>query len=341
MNRFSLFVTALAFALPTAVTAQGIPVEPIATPSQTGAIALGTGGVPGMPAESWFTLAGRPTVRNVATATLLPVLPDKAKATGAAVIIAPGGGFLMESMEAEAMKPARWLADHGIAAFVLKYRLDATPASLDAFKQAAVARFAAAAAAGAKGGAVIPAPAPALADAQAAVKLVRARAGEWGVDPRRVAYLGFSAGAIMGVDLMKTAAPGSTPARQLAARRAAGRTARLRTWRPWLRLRRQGRHDQHWLERGAAYLAWRARLADEIAGTAVSLLVRMRNDALHVSVGECGTLLKFRSVVFILAGRQIDHLERIAIYKANVLLRPRRWQQRITCQYKAEMNRLN
>ena len=211
MNRFSLFVTALAFALPTAVTAQGIPVEPIATPPQTGAIGLGTGGVPGMPVESWFTLAGRPTVRNVATATLLPVLPDKAKATGAAVIIAPGGGFLMESMEAEAMKPARWLADHGIAAFVLKYRLDATPASLDAFKQVALARFAAAAMAGAKGGAVIAAPAPALADAQAAVKLVRARAGEWGVDPRRVAYLGFSAGAIMGVDLVKTAAPGTTP----------------------------------------------------------------------------------------------------------------------------------
>jgi len=211
VKRFTLFVTALAFALPTALTAQGIPVEPIATPPQTGAIALGTGGVPGMPAESWFTLAGRPTVRNVATATLLPVLPDKAKATGAAVIIAPGGGFLMESMEAEAMKPARWLADHGIAAFVLKYRLDATPASLDAFKQVALARFAAAAMAGAKGGAVIPAPAPALADAQAAVKLVRARAGEWGVDPRRVAYLGFSAGAIMGVDLVKTAAPGTTP----------------------------------------------------------------------------------------------------------------------------------
>lgn len=211
MTRFRLFAAALAVALSASVTAQGIPVEPIATPPQTGAIALGTGGVPGMPAESWFTLAGRPTVRNVATATLLPVLPAKGKATGAAVIIAPGGGFVMESMEAEAMKPARWLADHGIAAFVLKYRLDATPASLDAFKQAALARFAAAVAAGAKDGAVIPAPAPALADAQAAVKLVRARAGEWGVDPRRVAYLGFSAGAIMGIDLVKTAAPGTTP----------------------------------------------------------------------------------------------------------------------------------
>ena len=117
----------------------------------------------------------------------------------------------MESMEAEAMKPARWFADHGIAAFVLKYRLDPTPASMDAFKQAALARFAAAAAAGARGGADIPAPAAALADAQAAMRLVRTRAGEWGIDPHRVAYLGFSAGAIIGVDLAKAGVPGTAP----------------------------------------------------------------------------------------------------------------------------------
>ncbi|MBB4154303.1 acetyl esterase/lipase [Sphingomonas jinjuensis] len=202
---------ALSLATPCIAAAQSIPVAPMATPPQVGAIPLGTGGVPGMPAESWFTLAGRPTVRNVSTATLLPVLPDKAKATGAAVVIAPGGGFVMESMEAEAMKPARWLADHGIAAFVLKYRLDATPAPMDAFKQAALARFAAAAAAEAKGGADIAAPAPALADAQTAMRLVRDRAAQWGIDPHRIAYMGFSAGAIMGIDLVKTAAPGTLP----------------------------------------------------------------------------------------------------------------------------------
>ncbi len=200
----------LALTLPLPVAAQNIPVAPMATPAQPGAIPLRTGTVAGMPPESWFTLAGRPTVRNVSTATLLPVLPDKAKATGAAVVIAPGGGFVMESMEAEAMKPARWLADHGIAAFVLKYRLEATPAPMEAFKQAAIARFAAAVA-GARGGADIRAPEAALADAQAAMRLVRARSAQWGVDPRRVAYLGFSAGAIMGVDLVKAAALGTVP----------------------------------------------------------------------------------------------------------------------------------
>ncbi|WP_137898814.1 dienelactone hydrolase family protein [Sphingomonas sp. 2SG] len=201
----------VALVCPMSASAQGIPVAPMATPAQSGAIPLGTGGVPGMPAESWFTLAGRPTVRNVSTATLLPVLPAKDKATGAAVVIAPGGGFVMESMEAEAMKPARWFADHGIAAFVLKYRLDPTPAAMEAFKQAALARFAAAAMAGAKGGADIRAPAPALADAQAAMGLVRTRAAQWGIDPKRVAYVGFSAGAIMGVDLVRAAAPGTAP----------------------------------------------------------------------------------------------------------------------------------
>ena len=211
MSRIRILGALIALATPMSASGQGIPVESMATPAQSGAIPLGTGGVPGMPPESWFTLAGRPTVRNVSTATLLPVLPAKDKATGAAVVIAPGGGFVMESMEAEAMKPARWFADHGIAAFVLKYRLDPTPAPMNAFKQAALARFAAAAVAGAKGGADIPAPAPALVDAQAAMRLVRARAAQWGVDPKRVADVGFSAGAIMGVDLVKTAAPGTMP----------------------------------------------------------------------------------------------------------------------------------
>jgi acetyl esterase/lipase len=215
MNYLRLLTAALALAptsmVPIAALAQAITVEPMTTPALAGAIPLGTGGVAGMPAESWFLLNGRATVRNVSIATLTPVLPPKGKATGAAMIVAPGGGFVMESIDAEAMKPAHWLAEHGIAAFVLKYRLDATPAGMDAFKQAALARFAAAMAVGAKGGADIRSPAAALADAQAAMRLVRARAAEWGIDPKRVGYLGFSAGAIMGLDVVKAADPGTTP----------------------------------------------------------------------------------------------------------------------------------
>ena len=114
----------------------------------------------------------------------------------------PGDGFVMESMEAKAMKPARWFADHGIAAFVLNTTSIRRPRRWTRSSRRRW-RFAAAAEAGAKGGADIPAPVPALADAQAAMRPVRACAARWGVDPKRVAYVGFSAGAIMGVDLVR------------------------------------------------------------------------------------------------------------------------------------------
>jgi hypothetical protein len=55
--------------------------------------------------------------------TLTPVLPEQSKAIVAAVIVAPGGAFLMLSMDNEGFAAAHWLADHGVAAFVLKYRL--------------------------------------------------------------------------------------------------------------------------------------------------------------------------------------------------------------------------
>ena len=106
-------------------------------PNETGAIALHTGGVKdSVASESWFRQDGRPFVRNVTQATLQPFLPDPSKATGAAVIVAPGGGFLMLSMDNEGWAVARALADQGIAAFVLKYRLRPTPAETAGFEMA-------------------------------------------------------------------------------------------------------------------------------------------------------------------------------------------------------------
>src|SRR4051812_26601502 len=67
---------------------------PIATPAQADAIVLGTGPLPGATApESWHRQYGSAFARNVTVATLTPYLPDPAKASGAAVIVAPGGGF--------------------------------------------------------------------------------------------------------------------------------------------------------------------------------------------------------------------------------------------------------
>ena len=102
-----------------------------------GEVALGTG--PGQVREDWFRQNGSLQVRNVREATLTPFLPPKSANTGAAVIVAPGGAFLGLAIEEEGFRVARWLADHGIAAFVLKYRLLPTPADPAVFRREVVA----------------------------------------------------------------------------------------------------------------------------------------------------------------------------------------------------------
>ena len=110
----------------------------IEIPAQPDAIELNTGPLPGATTpESWHSQYGSMFARNVTVATLTPFLPDASKASGAAVIVAPGGGFRTLSMENEGWNVARALADKGVAAFVLKYRLNQTPADLDAFAAAA------------------------------------------------------------------------------------------------------------------------------------------------------------------------------------------------------------
>ncbi|TYT24884.1 alpha/beta hydrolase [Luteimonas viscosa] len=172
---------------------------PIDVPPQPDAIALGTGALPdAQNEESWHRQYGSVFARNVTEATLTPFLPDPAKATGAAVIVAPGGGFRSLSMENEGWDVARALADRGVAAFVLKYRLNQTPADLDGFARSIREMLAG------------PRPprdpgspesatmlAPQLQDSRAAFALVRSRAGEWRVDPDRIGMVGFSAGAML------------------------------------------------------------------------------------------------------------------------------------------------
>jgi len=198
----SLLLSAALVLAATAIAQDGT-VYPLEAPAEPGAIALGTGGVKDQPAaESWFRQWGEPMARNVSHATLTPFLPDPAKATGAAVIVAPGGGFRWLSMNNEGWKVARALADHGIAAFVLKYRLIPTPESLDDFKVGMSRNFAPVAAAGASAAAARP-HAPAwdltnqLEDAEAAYALIAKRAPEWHIDTNRLGMIGFSAGAML------------------------------------------------------------------------------------------------------------------------------------------------
>jgi acetyl esterase/lipase len=119
-----------------------------------------------------------PVISNVHHPSLTPYLPSAAKATGAAVIIAPGGGNWFLTIDREGYDLAQQLAGRGIAAFVLKYRLARDLSNPAGQPQPYTAEHAAA-------------------DASRAIRLVRARAAEWNLKPDRIGILGFSAGGAL------------------------------------------------------------------------------------------------------------------------------------------------
>lgn len=99
------------------------------------------------------------------TPTLTPYWPAPEKASGAVFIVCPGGGY--QNLAAHEGEPfTQWLANQGIAAFVLKYRLTTDGYHVDTI----------------------------LLDAARAVRLIRTRATEWGLDPKRIGMIGSSAG---------------------------------------------------------------------------------------------------------------------------------------------------
>jgi hypothetical protein len=106
----------------TAQDAASMPVDPAASE----AVPIYGKADPGQPSDEMRTGTGR-EVRNVTYPTLTPVLPKPGTANGTAVIVAPGGGFMFLSMEREGWRVAEALADRGITAFLLKYRLNTTP----------------------------------------------------------------------------------------------------------------------------------------------------------------------------------------------------------------------
>jgi len=110
------------------------------------------------------------SIVNVHNPSIEVHLPPKDKANGTAVIVAPGGGHRQLVWGSEGTDIAKWLNDLGVAAFILKYRLAQTPNYQYTVEGEA------------------------LADTQRAIRLVRSRAGEWGVKPDRIGVLGFSAG---------------------------------------------------------------------------------------------------------------------------------------------------
>jgi endo-1,4-beta-xylanase len=102
--------------------------------------------------------------------SITPYLPDPSTATGAAVIICPGGGHSFLAWNIEGENVGEWLAAHGIAGFALQYRLARetnSPYKVEVH---------------------------ALMDTQRAIRMVRSHAKEWGIDPAHIGVMGFSAG---------------------------------------------------------------------------------------------------------------------------------------------------
>ncbi len=110
-------------------------------------------------------------VTNVTRPSIAIYRPAKDKDTGAAVVICPGGGYWNLFWELEGEEVAAWLNSVGVTGIILKYRVPRRPGEVE----------------------VEPARRP-LQDAQRAIRLVRSKAKEWGIDPHRIGIMGFSAG---------------------------------------------------------------------------------------------------------------------------------------------------
>ena len=161
--------------------------RPIARPVIPGEIALRSELQGDAIGEQWELFMGERTVRNVTRATLTPVLPDPAKATGTAVIVAPGGAFLYLGIDSEGFDVARRLADRGVAAFVLKYRTAPTPRDPQQHLDQMLAMLNGLTKERAKGVLpTLPGMPEAVDDGQAAVRFVRSHADQWHIDPARL-----------------------------------------------------------------------------------------------------------------------------------------------------------
>jgi len=120
-------------------------------------------------------LEGEHAVSSINNPSITPYLVRGSRVPIAAVIIAPGGGHSLLSIDHEGYDVAKYLSGHGVAAFVLKYRLAKEK------------------------GSTYTVDGDEMADIQRAIRTVKARAAEWGVDPARVGVMGFSAGGELAV----------------------------------------------------------------------------------------------------------------------------------------------
>jgi acetyl esterase/lipase len=182
-------------------------IRAIAAPEEANALPL-TSTPNGAATEQWQSIFTGRTVRNVTEPSLIPFLPPAGKANGAAVIVAPGGGYLSLSMDSEGYDVAKWLAQRGVTAFVLKYRTEPTPRDLPEFEKSLHQLFGALMK---PGSATPPGEARAVEDALLALRYVRGNAARWGIAPGRIGIVGFSAGGRAATSAAMRADPASRP----------------------------------------------------------------------------------------------------------------------------------
>src|SRR3954454_8419140 len=149
----------------------------IAAAADHAEVPLWTAGAPGSEGKTAPEVVEAPNqahgylkVTGVHKPSLTVFLPPADRATGSAVIVAPGGGHQFLNFDQEGTYVAEYLNSIGVAAFVLKYRLAREPGSTYKIEEHA------------------------LGDGQRAIRLVRSRAAEWRVNPARIGIMGFSAG---------------------------------------------------------------------------------------------------------------------------------------------------
>ena len=167
MNHF--FVTTLSLCV-TLLTAMRLEAT-----DDAGRIVLWENGAPGSEEgadelEKVDRTGGRCNVSNVHQPSITSFLPNANAATGAAILIAPGGGHRVLCLGHEGDALAEWFARQGIAAFVLRYRLAREEGSTYTVDEHA------------------------MADTRRAIRLIRHNARRWGIDAERIGVLGFSAG---------------------------------------------------------------------------------------------------------------------------------------------------
>ncbi len=162
---------------------------------------------------------GKKMLRNVVNPTLEVYLPDESKSNGSAVVICPGGGFIWLSYQSEGTEVAEWLAQKGVTAFVLKYRINKTPGPEKEFDEFVADFFA-----------QIPETTSDKNDSEntlvpsnindrilggndglKAIEYVRKHADDFKIDPQKIGIMGFSAGAFVTMHAILNSSPANQP----------------------------------------------------------------------------------------------------------------------------------